>query len=177
MKRLLILLATTALLTTASVPPVQAQKGAGGQVGVARQNPKPNLETLSGTVVAVETQPCEKTTGGGIVGTHVMLKTEKGETLNIHLGWADAVAETAKQLTAGKNIEVMAFRTDKLPEGHYVAQSLKFDGKTVQLRDDSLRPEWAGGGGGRATAGRDGARSGMGRRPKCRRRSGRSITA
>jgi hypothetical protein len=155
--RIMASLAAVALLAATTAPPVQAQKGTGDPTGVAQQSPRPKVQTFSGTVVAIETQPCEKTTGKGLVGTHVLLKTEKGEKLNVHLGWADAVADTAKQLSAGKKVEVTAFRTDKLPEGHYVAQTLKFDGKTVQLRDEDLRPEWAGGGG------RRGPQPGMGR--------------
>ena len=146
MKSKLASLAIVALLAGVLTPFAYGQRGMGDPTGVARQIPRPELVTLSGEVVAVETKPCEKTTGHGVVGTHILLKTEKGESLNVHLGWADAVAvaETAKQLAAGTKVEVTAFRTDKLPEGHYVAQTLKFDGKTVQLRDENLRPVWAG---------------------------------
>jgi hypothetical protein len=157
MERTMAFLTVVALLAGATEQSAHAQKGVGDLAGVARQIPKPSLVTLTGTILAVETQPCEKTTGQGRIGSHVLLKTEEGEKLNIHLGWADAVAETAKQLTVGKKISVTAFHTDKLPEGHYIAQSLKFDGKTVQLRDEGLRPEWAGGSAGR------GSQPGMGR--------------
>jgi len=146
MRSTLASLVVVALLAGALTPLAYGQKGMGDPTGVARQSPKPKLESFSGTVVAVETKRCEKTTGHALVGTHILLKTEQGENLNVHLGWADAVAETAKRLAAGKKVEVTAFRADKLPEGHYVAQTLKFDGKVVQLRDEDLRPEWAGGG-------------------------------
>jgi hypothetical protein len=146
MRSTLASLVVVVLLAGALTPLAYGQKGMGDPTGVARQIPKPELVTFSGEIVAVETKPCEKTTGHGLVGTHILLKTEKGENLNVHLGWADAVAETAKQLAAGKKVEVTAFRTDKMPEGHHVAQTLKFDGKTVQLRDENLRPVWAGSG-------------------------------
>ena len=145
MRSTLTSLVVVALLASTLTPLAYGQKGMGDPTGVARQIPKPEVKTLSGTVVAVETQPCEKTTGHGLIGTHILLKTEKGENLNVHLGWADAVVETAKQLAVGKKVEVTAFRTDKMSEGHYVAQTLTFDGKTVQLRDENLRPVWAGG--------------------------------
>lgn len=96
-------LTVVALLAGATEQSAYAQKGVGDQAGVARQIPKPSLETLTGTILAVETQPCEMTTGQGRIGSHVLLKTEEGEKLNIHLGWADAVAETAKQLTVAPN--------------------------------------------------------------------------
>lgn len=139
-------LAVVALLAGVLTPLAYAQRGVGDSAGVAQQSTKPELVTLSGEVVAVETKPCEKTTGHGVVGAHILLKTEKGDTLNVHLGWADAVEEIAKQVTVGKKLTVTAFRTDKMPEGQYVAQSVTFDGKTVQLRDENLRPVWAGGG-------------------------------
>jgi hypothetical protein len=146
MKRKAVSLMIVVLLSATLVPFAFAQRGMGDPTGVGRQAIKPELVSFSGEVVAVETQPCEKTTGGGRVGTHVTLKTTDGETLNVHLGWADAVEKTASQLAAGKKVEVTAFRTDKMPEKHYVAKSLTFDGKSVQLRDESLRPIWAGGG-------------------------------
>lgn len=159
MRNLLACLVVATLVAGTLAPPAYGQKGVGEPIGVARQSPKPAIETYRGTIVAIETGPCEKTTGHAIVGTHILLKTGKGEDLNVHLGAADAVAETAKQLAAGKEVEVTAFRTDKLPAKHYVAKTLKFDGKTVQLRGDDLRPEWAGGGG------RRGPGAGMGRGP------------
>ena len=157
MRKTFATLVVVALLAGVLTPPAYGQRGMGDPIGVARQITKPELATFSGEIVAVESKPCEETSGHGRVGTHILVKTEKGENLNVHLGWADAVVETAKQLVAGKKVEVTAFRTAKLPEGHYVAQTLKFDGKTVQLRDENLRPEWAGGAGGR------GPQPGMGR--------------
>lgn len=143
-----VFLAGVTLLAGVLSPSAYAQKGMGDATGVAQQPTKPGLVTFSGEVVAVETKPCEKTTGYGLVGTHILLKTEKVAPLNIHLGWAKAVEETAKQLPVGKKVTVVAFRTDKMPEGQYVAKSLTYDDKTVQLRDENLRPVWAGAGNG-----------------------------
>ena len=144
MRKKVVALAVVALVYTASVPVVYAQRGMGDQTGVARQAVTPKLISLSGDIVAVLTQPCEKTAGVGRVGTHILLRTEDGKELNVHLGWAIAVEEIAKQLTLGEQVTVTAFRTEKMPVGHYVAKSLTSDGKTVQLRDDNLRPTWAG---------------------------------
>ena len=137
-------LAGVALLAGVLSPSAYAQKGVGDATGVAQQPTKPELVTFSGEIVVVETKPCEKTTGHSLVGTHILLKTEKDTALNIHLGWAEAVEEIAKQLPVGKKVTVTAFRTDKMPEGQYVAKSLTYDDKTVQLRDENLRPLWAG---------------------------------
>jgi hypothetical protein len=118
----------------------------GDSAGMAQEATKPKLISLKGKVVSVETGPCEKTTGPGNAGTHMILRTKKQEELNVHLGLAVAVEDIAKQLSVGKKVKVTAFRTKKMPEGHYVAQSLNFNGKTVEIRDDNLRPFWAGGG-------------------------------
>ena len=127
-----------------------AQKGVGDETGLARQTVKPALTPLSGTVVSVDTKVCEKTTGHGEIGTHFLLKTAQNETLNIDLGWseADVVKNLAKSLTQGKQVTVTAFRTEKMPPQRYVAKSVTIDGTTTNLRDDSLRPVWAGGGAG-----------------------------
>jgi len=122
-----------------------AQKGMGEPTGVARQAVKPEIVSLSGKFVEIKTGPCEKTTGRSPVGTHILLETAKGEKLNIHLGSAAAVADTVAKLSLGQEVTVKAFCTDKMPDGHYTAQSLTFGKTTVELRDAGLRPVWAGG--------------------------------
>ena len=144
MKSKITLLAAIALLSSTLAPLAYAQKGMGEPTGVARRAVKPELTSFAGNIVAVVTEPCEKTTGRGVVGTHVLLRTKKGRQRNVHLGWSVAVEDIASRLTVGKKVGVTAFRTEKMPEGHYVAQSLEFDGNTVQLRDENLRPFWAG---------------------------------
>lgn len=138
-----------------------AQKGVGDETGLARQAVKPTLTSLSGTVVSVDTKVCEKTTGHGEVGTHFLLKTDQNTTLNIDLGWseADVVKNLAKNLAQGKQVTVAAFRTEKMPPDRYVAKSVTLDGATTILRDDNLRPVWAGrgaGGQGRGSGRRQG---------------------
>ena len=137
-------IAVVALLWGVAAPPAYAQRGTGDPNGVARQAVQPKVVTLKGKVVRVETGPCENTTGQSNTGTHFVLKTANGEKLNVHLGPAAAVKDTADQLPAGLKVKVEAFRTEKMSENHYVARSLMFDGTTIELRDESLRPRWAG---------------------------------
>jgi hypothetical protein len=122
-----------------------AQKGMGDQTGVARQAVKPEVVSLSGKITEVESGPCKATTGRSTVGTHVLLKAKGGKELNIHLGPQAEVADVAERLKVGERLAVKAFRTEKMPEGHYVAQVLKLGDETVELRDAALRPVWAGG--------------------------------
>jgi hypothetical protein len=129
-----------------------AQRGMGQASGVARQSVKPDVVTLSGTLAEIKTGPCEKTTGRSPIGTHLLLKTDKGDALNIHLGPQSAVADTVAKLTAGQAISVRAFRTELMPDKHYTAQSLTVGQTTIELRDAGLRPVWAGPGSGRGRA-------------------------
>jgi hypothetical protein len=114
----------------------------GDPAGVAREAAKPEVVSLSGKVVEVETGPCEMSTGRASIGTHFLLETKKGETLNVHLGPAPAVGFIADQLQPGENVSVEAFRTERMPDKHYAAKSLKLAGKTTRLRDDAFRPFW-----------------------------------
>jgi len=124
-----------------------AQRGVGDPAGVARSGVKPEIVTLSGKVLEVKTEPCANTTGRSPLGTHFLMKTAEGKTLNIHLGPAAMVEFAAKELVPDKAVKVQAFRTEKMKEEHYVAQQLSFDGRSVTLRDDTLQPVWAGGAG------------------------------
>ncbi|NLS93073.1 MAG: hypothetical protein GXX96_13035 [Planctomycetaceae bacterium] len=136
-------LAVCALVTPAAL----AQRGVGESEGVARKTVLPKTVTLEGTVVKVETGPCENTTGRAFTGTHFLLENSKGKTLNVHLGPAGIVDFVAKELTKGKKVKVEAFRTEQMKENHYVARAITCDGRAVTLRNASLQPAWAGGAG------------------------------
>jgi len=131
---------TIALLVA---PLAYAQKGIGDSRGVAQQGENPAVVSLLGNVLEVKTGPCESTTGRAETGTHFLLETADGQKLNIHLGPETAVADITEQLCEGKAVSVQAFRTDKMPESHFVAQSLSLDSRTFTLRDDGLRPIWS----------------------------------
>jgi len=138
-------LAVLGLLWSVAAPDARAQKGRGEPGGIARHAVKPEVVSLSGKVLRIESGPCKMTTGRATVGTHFLLQTTEKKELNIHLGPAAAVARVADQLPIGKKVTVRAFRTARMPENHYVAQSLLIDGASIRLRDESLRPLWAGG--------------------------------
>ena len=121
-----------------------AQRGAGDPQGVAREPTKPKVVSLSGKVLEVKTEPCKMTTGRSTLGTHLIMKTADEKTLNIHLGSAEAVKSVAKELLAGTEVKVEAFRTKKMEKNQYVARSLTIGDRTMELRDKNLRPNWAG---------------------------------
>ncbi|MBN2293970.1 MAG: hypothetical protein JXM70_16200 [Pirellulales bacterium] len=145
MKRFVFLLMTGPLLCGLFTTTGLAQKGVGDPEGVARQADKPEKVSLSGEVLKIEVGPCENSTGRASIGAHFLLKTPKGEELNIHLGPANVVDYIVKRLSAGKKVTVNAFRTAKMKKNHFVAQSLTLDETTLRLRDEMFRPMWAGG--------------------------------
>jgi len=122
-----------------------AQRGMGDNSGVARDAVKPVVVSIQGKVRKVVTEPCAQTTGRSYLGTHVVLDTDNAE-VNIHLGPAAAVESIAEQLNVDASIEVAGFRTEKMPENHYVAQVIVIGDQTLRLRDEDLRPVWAGAG-------------------------------
>lgn len=145
-----------------------AQRGVGEPTGVAQQAEKPEVVSLSGDLVEVVTGPCEHTTGPSLLGTHLLIKTQKkdkktqkDETLNVHLGPAARVEFLVEGLSAGTTVSINGFRTEKMEKNHYVAQTVSYGDRTVRLRDENLRPVWAGGRG-RGNAA-PGAAAGFGR--------------
>lgn len=126
------------------VPVTWAQRGMGDASGVVRQGLRPTTVTLRGEVLRVITGPCEKGTGWSDIGTHFILNTEQGQEQNIHLGPAHLVRAVTDRLSDGGAIVVNAFRTEKMPPGHYNAITVMLNKQTIRLRDQNLRPVWAG---------------------------------
>jgi hypothetical protein len=140
-KDTLLFAVTVALLSFASV--TLAQRGMGDAIGVVRQGLSPEIVVLQGEVVRIITGPCEKSTGPSELGTHFILKIEQGQERNIHLGPAHLVHNVTDLLSGGGTVSVSAFRTDKMPEGHYNAVTVMQGDQMIRLRGQNLRPVWA----------------------------------
>lgn len=143
-KSMVVLLGTLLVLIFSSAAP--GQRGMGDDEGIARQMLKPHLVHISGKLQEIKTHPCENTTGNADLGTHLILKDKQDRELNVHLGPTPVLSKIIKQLKKGRNIELIGFRTDKMPQNQYVAKILIFGGNVIQLRDSNLRPYWAGSG-------------------------------
>lgn len=126
--------------------PLFAQRGTGSQTGMARSRLEADLKSLTGTVEQIKIGPCEKTTGKSAQGVHLILQTSSQQTLNLHLGpeSADAVQNALKLIKKGSTISTEAFTTPQLQANAYIVKDLKINGETVSLRNDQLRPLWAG---------------------------------
>jgi hypothetical protein len=128
---------------------VEAQRGTGEQEGVAQQGIRPEVQTIIGVLKEIKTDPCERTTGPSPIGTHLIFEADNDQ-LNVHLGPASEVGDVIGMVRVGDTLEVRAFRTPRLPDNQFIAVSVKSGDQVIELRDDSLRPRWAGGGGPRA---------------------------
>lgn len=119
-----------------------AQKGTGETTGISHQRLTPALVELEGDIQSIESGPCKYTTGKSISGTHLIIKTTD-KMLNIHLGPTSEVYDLVAG-SEGEYLILTAFRTDKLPENHFIAQELNIQGENLVLRDENLKPMWAG---------------------------------
>ncbi|MFW6033291.1 MAG: hypothetical protein ACOCTI_07950 [Phycisphaeraceae bacterium] len=120
-----------------------AQRGTGEERGIAQRAQRPPVETFQGELVSLHIEPCKHTTGPFEIGMHAIIRTEAGER-NVHLGPAGIVLPLARQIPFGQPLNIDAFRTRRLPEGHAIARTIHFGDRTVRFRDASLRPVWAG---------------------------------
>ncbi len=119
-----------------------SQKGMGESDGVARKGDIPELVTLKGVVQEIKKGPCTYTAGKSLSGTHLIINTAEEAILNVHLGPTKKVYQFVSN-SKNNEIEIIGFRTKKLPKDHYVAKKITFDNSELVLRDEYLRPFWA----------------------------------
>lgn len=141
-KKLVGIVALVALMTMA--PGAWAQRGMGDDEGVVWQAVETKKIAIEGTIKEIVVEKCENTTGPFEVGMHLLVTTGEGKQYNVHLGPAVLIKNLVEPLKEDQSVTVQAFRTEKMPAKDLVAVELKFDGKTVRLRDENLRPVWAG---------------------------------
>lgn len=118
------------------------QKGTGDNTGMSQQQLNPELLKMEGVIEKIEIAPCKYTTGKSTSGTHFMVRTDD-KLINVHLG---PTAEVSKLISATENdpITLTLFQTGRLPEDEYIAKEVIVNGKNTVLRDENLKPVWAG---------------------------------
>lgn len=141
-----------------------AQKGMGDDTGIVRQGLTPPVTMISGELLEIKTGPCERTTGKAEIGTHLIIQGKGGQKLNVHLGPEYAVDHVVEQLSVKQTLSLEVFHTQRMPANAYIAKSLSIDDKVIHIRDDNLRPSWAGS---RGTGRGQGMRQGRGNRGPC----------
>ena len=119
-----------------------AQKGIGTPEGTT-QNPIPiDLVEFTGVAQHVEEGPCPYVLGKSMSGMHLTLITAEEQEIDVHLGPVWAVSIWTEGIE-GQTVKLVAFRTQKLPENHFIAKELEWDGQKAVFRDGYLKPFWA----------------------------------
>ena len=136
------LLACTLALPTWSAP-AWAQRGLGDDTGAIRQGLDTDRAMLSGRVTEVDIGPCAHTTGRSLSGAHLLVTTESGRTVNLHLGPTAALEALLDTVEPGDTITAEAFRTAAMPANAHVAITVDVNGQQFRLRDDTLQPLWS----------------------------------
>lgn len=132
------------LLVLTMAAPVEAQRGIGDPFGMANRADKPSISAHSGTILSVRTGPCESTTGRSYIGTHLIVRLDSGSTINLHLGPTSDISAMISALDRGTYIAFDAFRTDEMADDALVATTIRHGSDVIVLRDETLRPVWAG---------------------------------
>ena len=144
-KNIISLLVAAILLVTTSIAvagPWRGWRGSGGW-GMASQynrmyNPA-TVETMSGTVEAVEKITPMK---GMYSGIHLMVKTGT-ETISVHLGPEWYIERLDTKIQKGDRIEVKGSRVTFAGKPAIIAAEVKKGGETLVLRDSTGIPAWA----------------------------------
>jgi hypothetical protein len=122
-----------------------SQKGANDQYGIARLRQSIAIEKLEVEILKIVEGPCENTMGRSDSGTHLIVRNmADGKQLNIHLGPTNQMQTLVALLPPGKKISAEVFRTPKLAEDQYISKELVIDDLVYEIRDQDLRPFWAG---------------------------------
>ena len=119
-----------------------AQKGMATSEGTAQNDLPIDLVELKGVAQYVEEGPCAFTVDKSISGMQLILMTAEEQEINVHLGPVWAVSIWTEGIE-GQAVKLIAFRTKKLPENHFIAKELEWDGQKAVFRDGYLKPFWA----------------------------------
>jgi hypothetical protein len=121
---------------------VFAQRGGPGGGGPQGRfyDPK-TVETVSGEILGLDTFSGRH----GMAGVHANLKTDKGETIPVHLGPAWYLDKQSVTLKQGDKVTVRGSRITFDGKPAIIAAEVTRQGQTLRLRDDNGVPVWAGG--------------------------------
>ena len=128
-----------ALCTSGAVFAQRGGQGGGGPQG-RFYDPK-TVETVFGEVLGLDTFPGRR----GMAGVHANLKTDKGETIPVHLGPAWYLDKQSVTLKQGDKVTVRGSRVTFDGKPALIAAEVTKQGQTLRLRDDDGVPVWAGG--------------------------------
>lgn len=123
---------------------IAAQPGSGGWCSnnnYAKTFNPDAIETLQGVVVSIEKITPEK---GMSIGIHLMVKTEKNETISIHLGPSWYLDNQDIQFFAGDAISVTGSRVTYKNAPAIIAMRVEKGALVLTLRNKKGSPGWNG---------------------------------
>ena len=140
-KKLSLMSGAAGLLTLLLASPAWSQQQASVAVPKASRlyNPQ-KVETLTGTVVAVNRLPARKP--GRPERVMMELKTDQG-IIKVHLGPADYVDRQTLKLASGDQVQVRGVKVTHRKSTVFIAGAVKKGDQVMQLRNDVTgRPLW-----------------------------------
>ena len=120
----------------------QAQQGNRENEQLAYNEPQHEVLYLSGVVSEIKVETCGHDNRPNRACMYLVVGAKRGHTL--HLGPALAVSKYTKGLENGKKITALVFKTDNMPNNHYVIKEFTVDQQNRVIRDDKLVPVWSG---------------------------------
>ena len=104
----------------------------------------PQLTELNGVVKSIYLDTCEFTFAESDYGLHLKVSTDEDQDIFVHLGpvWATSIWTEGIE---NHSVHLLVFSYDHLPEDHYVAKELHWDGHVAEFRDENLMPFWRNG--------------------------------
>jgi DNA-directed RNA polymerase subunit E'/Rpb7 len=140
-------LITSALLVLTSTPAAMAQPNGPGGGGWGPGSPygrmydPKTVETVSGEIISIDLITPARRMSPGV---HLSLKTDKGETLAVHLGPQWYIDQQPLKLTKGDKVRVRGSRITFQDKPAILVAEVTKNGQTMRLRDDNGVPAWAG---------------------------------
>lgn len=116
-----------------------AQRRTGGGKGLPRYNPSTEM-TLKGAVEKVT----QNTSPPGWPGAHLTLKPGT-ETLDVHVGPSDFLAEKKFEIAAGDQVEVVGSKSKYEGADALLAREIEKGDKSLILRNAQGIPQWSAG--------------------------------
>ncbi|MDJ0725356.1 MAG: hypothetical protein QNJ38_09615 [Prochloraceae cyanobacterium] len=100
------------------------------------------VETINGKIIRVDR--VTRTRGMSSSGVHLLVQTEKDNTISVHLGPSWYVARQDLQLNRNAEIEITGSKIDLDGKSTIIAREVKQGNKTIALRDNNGIPLWSG---------------------------------
>ena len=100
------------------------------------------LIQLDGIVQNIEKTSFPYSANESELGIHLIVCTDEAKELNVYLGPVWAVAVWVDGIE-GQPVHLEVFTAENLPDNHFIAKAMHWDGQLAEFRDGYLKPFWA----------------------------------